>query len=262
MDNQKNLQMIQSLQIGIQIVELIAQHEHPLKFAEVQELSGVTKSNLYKYLNTLTHFGLLYRDKKQGTYSLGSKLIEYGITAIGSKDVIGTVTPYLREISRHTSLTALLAVWTPGGPVIANIWSANVGLNIGAQIGTLLPLMSASGKIFAAFKDVQDIKEWKLKELGKLSEDHRKLFKEEQKHILKYGFAYAAEPLVSHVSSFSVPIFNYKKDILAALTVVGFSESIPHLPDDEVSLYVINCVKEISNIFGYHPNQTEIPDSI
>jgi predicted Zn-ribbon and HTH transcriptional regulator len=49
----KNPQMIHSLQTGIQIIELIAKQEHPLKFTEIQELSGLTKSNLYKCLNTL-----------------------------------------------------------------------------------------------------------------------------------------------------------------------------------------------------------------
>ncbi len=68
MNKPKNTSMIQSLQIGFQIVDLIAEQDHPLKFTDIQELSGITKSNLYKYLNTLTYLGLVYRDKKQGTY--------------------------------------------------------------------------------------------------------------------------------------------------------------------------------------------------
>ena len=255
MEARKNPPVIQSLQTGIQILDLIAEHGQSLKFNEIQELSGITKSNLYKYLNTLTQLGLLYRDKKQGMYTLGSKLIEYGMAATGSKDLIGIVTPYLQEISRHTSLTALLTVWTHDGPVIANIWSANYGLNIGAQIGTHLPLMSSSGKIFAAFKESVYIKEWRLKELSKVPEIRRKEFEEEQKKILNTYFAYSKDPLVEHVSSFSVPIFDYKKELLGALTIVGFSPVVPHTTDDEVSQFVLNCAKVISESFGYDPNK-------
>jgi len=260
MENQKIVPIIQSLQTGIQIIDLISEQGQALKFNEIQELSGITKSNLYKYLNTLTQLGLLYRDKKQGTYTLGSKLIEYGIAATGSKDLIGKVTPYLQDISRQTSLTALLSVWTHDGPVIANIWSANYGLNIGAQIGTHLPLLSSTGKIFATFKELVYIKEWKLKQLSKIPENMKKEFEEEQKQILDSYFSYAKEPLVEQVSSFSVPIFDYKKELLGSLTAVGFSPLVPQTPDDEVSQFVLKCAKEISESFGCDPTKTSFTD--
>ena len=91
MSIEKSNAMIQSLQVGMSIVDLISSKEQPLKFSEIQELTQITKSNLYKYLNTLTHLQLLHRDKKSGTYMLGSKIIEYGRSAIGHQDIISTV---------------------------------------------------------------------------------------------------------------------------------------------------------------------------
>ena len=91
MSNEKSNAMIQSLQVGMSIVDLIASKDQPLKFSEIQELTQITKSNLYKYLNTLTHLQLLHRDKKSGAYMLGSKIIEYGRSAIGHQDIISTV---------------------------------------------------------------------------------------------------------------------------------------------------------------------------
>lgn len=132
MDNDKSNSMIQSLQVGMSIIDLIASQEQPLKFSEIQELTQITKSNLYKYLNTLTHLELLHRNKKSGTYMLGSKIIEYGRSEIGHQDIISIVTPYLQELSYQTTLTALLAVWTPNGPVVADIWHSHNMFNIGA----------------------------------------------------------------------------------------------------------------------------------
>lgn len=261
MEQQKSPPVIQSLQTGIGLIDLIVEHGPSLRFNELQDLTGITKSNLYKYLNTLTQLGLLYRDKKDGAYSLGSKLIEYGKAATGSKDLIGKVTPYLQEINRHTSLTALLAVWTHDGPVVANIWSANYGLNIGAQIGTHLPLMSSSGKVFATFMELVYIKEWRLKELSKVPENKRKEFEEEQKNITKTYFSFSKDPLVEHVSSFSVPIFDYKKELLGALTIVGFSPVVPKTPDDEVSQFVFKCAREISESFGFDPKKEAVAET-
>ncbi|OMP66003.1 IclR family transcriptional regulator [Domibacillus epiphyticus] len=252
MDTNKPMPVIGSLQTGIQIIDTLIEQDRPLKFTEIQELTGITKSNLYKYLNTLTMLGLLYRDKKKGTFSLGSKLIEYGNAAIGSENVISRVTPYLKDISRHTQLTALLSVWTHDGPVIANIWSASYGLNIGAQIGTKLPLLSSAGKMMAAFQQSPDVNEWKISELKNLTDDKKERFERELDTIRNTYFSYAGEPLVDHVSSFSVPILNYKKELVGAITVVGFNQLIPEHPETDISQFVLKNAFELSESFGWH----------
>jgi DNA-binding IclR family transcriptional regulator len=251
MENVKNSSMIQSLQIGMSILDLVANQENSLKFTEIQELTKITKSNLYKYLNTLTHLGLLVRDKKEGTYSLGSKIIEYGMAAIGNQDIISKVTPYLQEISLHTSFSALLAVWTNDGPVIANIWSTNNGLNIGANIGTRLPILSSSGKIFSVFHSPSLIKEWKERELESLKEEERTFLINEEELIKNNSISFAKEPLVPYVSSVSIPIFNYNRELLGAITVVGFSQLIPQELKNEVSQYLLTISNDISESFGY-----------
>jgi IclR family transcriptional regulator, acetate operon repressor len=43
---------IQSLQIGLNILEILAMEKEPLKFTDIQNLTSMTKSNLYKYLST------------------------------------------------------------------------------------------------------------------------------------------------------------------------------------------------------------------
>ena len=146
-----NKTTIGSLAIGIQIIDVVAQSETALKFSDIQEQTDITKSNLYKYLNTLTQLDLLYRDGRQGTYSLGYKCIEYGNAALYNSDFIERLTPYFKEVSTLTNMTTLLVTWVNDSPVITNIWNTNYGLNIGAQIGTKLPLLSAAGKIFAAY---------------------------------------------------------------------------------------------------------------
>lgn len=45
MDHEKSSSMIQSLQVGMSIIDLIASQEQPLRFSEIQELTQITKSN-------------------------------------------------------------------------------------------------------------------------------------------------------------------------------------------------------------------------
>lgn len=251
MENEKKPAMIGSLQIGIGIIDLIAKQSHPLKFTEIQELTQITKSNLYKYLNTLTHLELLYRDKKNGTYSLGSKMITYGMAAIGQQDLMTKVTPYLQELNQMTNLTALLAVWTNNGPVIANISSSHIGLNIGAQIGTQLPILSSSGKVFSTFQTPPLVNEWKERERRSLSQKQLENLHKEENEISKTYISFAKEPLVSSVSSASAPLFNYNKELVGCLTIVGFSENVPQCLEDEHSKTLLKLAKDISSILGF-----------
>ena len=53
--------------------------------------------------------------------------------------------------------------------------------------------------------------------------------------IQSQRIAFAKEPLVPHVSSASVPIFNYNAELIGCLTLVGFSEIVPKQLEDPYS---------------------------
>jgi DNA-binding IclR family transcriptional regulator len=242
---------IQSLQIGCGILELVAFSNRAMKFNEIYEITRITKSNLYKYLNTLTQIGLLYRDKSSGLYSLGSKLVEYGMKAINQENVVERVTPFMQEINRVCKNTVLLSTWTNNGPMVVKILNSQEGLNIGAQIGTILPLASANGKVFAAFYEEELIREWKEQQLAKLDDEQKLLLESEIEFVRKQGISFAKEPLVPSISSIALPIFNFEKRLSTVLGVVGFSEKIPREIDDVMSQYLLKTNKEISEVFGY-----------
>ncbi|MED3561311.1 IclR family transcriptional regulator [Bacillus xiapuensis] len=242
---------IQSLQIGMGIVDLIAKQGKPLKFTDIQDLTQITKSNLYKYLNTFTQLGILYRSKDTGEYVLGSKLIEYGMAAADHENVVERITPFLKEINEKSASTVLYSSWTHNGPMVVKDININRGYNIGAQIGTFLPIHSSCGKIFMAFMDEQMIRDWKAKEFMQIPPEKVSQLEAERYIIQEKEISFAREPLVSSVSSVSLPVFNYKKILLGAITIVGFTEIIPHDEKHDLSDYLIQISKEISGCFGY-----------
>lgn len=242
---------IGSLTIGIQIIDAVAQSDLPLKFSDIQELTGISKSNLYKYLNTLTQTGLLYRDQKRGAYSLGYKFLEYGSAALQNADFIGRLTPYFKEISKLTNMTTLLATWVNDGPIITNIWNTNFGLNIGGQVGTKLPLSSSSGKIFAAFANSLEITNWIEREQQTIDGFDIAGFQHELKKIRDQRFTYAYEPLVRHVSSIGFPILNFNKELVGSFSVVGFTEDVPSDFDSAIIQQILSLSNEMSSIYGY-----------
>src|SRR4051812_21143561 len=85
---EKKQAVIQSLQTGFGLIEMIAKERRPMKFTEIQQLSNMTKSKMYKYLTTLTQTGFLYRDSITNMYRLGNKLIKLGNIAQGDTSII------------------------------------------------------------------------------------------------------------------------------------------------------------------------------
>ncbi len=242
---------IQSLQIGLNILEILAMEKEPLKFTDIQNLTAMTKSNLYKYLATLSEFGLINRHPSTNAYTLGHKLVQLGNAALGQSSLIEVVIPYFKKITENTNLTVLLAVPSKKGPLISYILSADYGINIGAQMGTHLPLTSSTGVVFSAFGKDVFLKEWEEEEQSKFNESELQQFQVEKEKTGGLLFASKTEPLVKHVSSFSAPILNFNHELLGAITVVGITETVPKSVDHPTGQYVLNVAKEISEYFGF-----------
>lgn len=251
MTKTEQTQKVKSLQVGFSIIDFVARSPKPVRFNDIHHETKVTKSNLYKYLNTLTDLNVLYRDEETGLYSGGTALIEYGMTTINNDNVIEKVTPYLEKINILTGVTTLLTTWTRNGPIIAKMINSRDGLNLGGQVGTILPVNSAGGKLFAAFMDGPLAKKWKEAETKRFTDDDITQLHNDLQFIQKNNIAFAHEALAPFVYSSAIPFFNYNNEIVGAIVIVGFENSIPKDINSSLSKKLIDFSKQISEIFGY-----------
>lgn len=233
---------VQSLEIGFSVIEIIAESPIPLKFNEIQERSNMTKSNLYKYLNTLTKIGVVTRDAYSGTFHLGTKLLEYNKNFHNQQDITTIVTPFIREMSIHTGNTVFLMLPTFNGPLISKFFSPGQAINIGGQIGALLAPNTSAGKIFAAFYKDPIINDWKQK-----AEETIDPFELEKAFAERIIFSF--EPLESNISSIAFPILDNQEDLKCVITVVGFNSNIDFDLNSELVNYCRDIQKKISAIF-------------
>lgn len=246
MDNKRDNSTIQSLKIGIDIIEIVVNSKMPMKFADIKEKTQMTKSNLYKYMNTLTQLDILVRDPYSGLYYLGPKLIHYGAKALDNQDVLTMISPHMQEIVEHSGCTVILSIPTYNGPIIAKICRPQQTLNIGANIGTLLPANSSSGKIFNVFYKNQ------ISDSEGKNENSLQLYTEgEINQIAAEKVAFSKEPLIESISSMSFPIFSHSNELIGIITVVGFLSEIPTSSNNDLSQYCLGKQREISRIFGH-----------
>jgi IclR family acetate operon transcriptional repressor len=247
MEEKKNI--LQSFHLGQQILDVVSKSEKSPKFNEILHALSMTKSNLSKYLSNLTDIQFLHRNE-DGTYALGYKMIEYGMSAINRDDFIQRVEPHVHLITKELEETACISIWTPEGPLVVKMCTSNRQLNITGPVGTLLPFFSSAGKLFAAFGDEREISQWREKAVSTLSETERQSLQEELQDVRQQKIAFAKEPLSPFISTAAIPIHDFKNDLKCVVTVIGLSQTIPTHADEETSKYLLNKRAEISGEFG------------
>jgi len=245
---EKKQTVIQSLQNGLNLLEMIAKERRPMKFTEIQQLANMTKSKIYKYLTTLTQSGFLFKDPVTNMYRLGNKLIEIGNIAQGDTSIIELADPYMKTFTEETGLTALIAMPSLDGPLIKEIWSVTYGINIGAQNGTILPFISSTGSIFYAFKEGIQINNWIDQSWMRLTVQTQQQILQDIEQVKAQLFVAKTEPLIEHISSCSVPIFNFQQELVAAITAVGFKNLIPSDYQHPTAQKMLALSQKLSNI--------------
>ena len=84
---------------GLTILDLVADAEKPLRFAELMRRSELPKPTFARILRTLVAFGLVAQDEARGTYSLGRRFLEMSHRVWDSFDLQAAAAPELARLS-------------------------------------------------------------------------------------------------------------------------------------------------------------------
>ena len=138
---------------GLTILDLVADAEEPLRFAELLRRADVPKPTFARILRTLVAFGLVAQDPSRGTYSLGRRFLEMSHRIWDHFDLRTAASPELERLSNELNETAALCRLDDDAAVCLDERSGN-GLNVRVEIGSRAPLhCTAAGKALLAALD-------------------------------------------------------------------------------------------------------------
>ena len=138
---------------GLTVLDLVAEAEKPLRFAELQRRTDLPKPTFVRILNTLVAFGLVSKDEARGTYALGHRFLELSHKVWDSFDLHAAAAPELERLSAELGET--VALCTLDGDETHYIDErSGQGLGVRVEIGRRTPLhCTAAGKALLAFLD-------------------------------------------------------------------------------------------------------------
>lgn len=245
---------IQSLDRALDIIEAVAVGEK-MSLTDISNSVNLSKSTTFRILSTLTDRKYIQKTE-DGKYKLGLKLIEIVSYYINSLELLVEARPYISMITSHLGLTAHLGILNLDKVVYINKIDVISNVRLYSQIGVKMEAYCSSlGKCLLANYSKQELNElMKINGFTKYTDKTITNIDDLWKEILSVrsrGWALEDEEYEVGHRCIGAPIYDYRGDIIAAISASEHKSVLTEERYGEVSKYVMNIAMEISKLMGY-----------
>lgn len=231
--------------------------EYPtgLTAKEIGDKLGYAPSSTFQLIKNLVERDYLLINEKK-IYSLGPKLIHLGACTSEYLNINQIAKPILKKIVEKVNETIFLAIMSDKEVVYIDRVDSFRSMWTNVRIGSRKPLhCTALGKAFLTFSNYEKSKEIinqiNLVPHTKNTITDKDMLIEELNKFRSLGYTVDDEELVEGMLCISVPIYDYKKDVVAALSVSGPKERI--LQNEEIIINsLLSASNEISMKIGFN----------
>lgn len=144
---------LQSAGTTVDVLKALGQLVMPSPLTRVAQASGLPPAKAHRYLQALIAAGFAIQEEGTGYYGPGPELIAIGLAALGRMDVVACAAPIMTELSDGLGQSCILSVWGNAGPTVVRVVEARSAITTVTRLGSILPMRSATGLVFAALLD-------------------------------------------------------------------------------------------------------------
>ncbi len=246
---------VQVLDRTIAVLQAIADSETDLAAAEIARQLRLHKSTVHRLLVVLEHYRLIKRGP-EGTYRLGTRLIELGESAIARLKLSEHAKPFLRELANQTGEGAHVTILSGAEMLsIAHVegrWSLQSLTRTGQR--TLIHC-TAAGKAVLAYLSPEACDE-AIARLQFARRTRRTIvkpsaYKMELMRVREAGYAVDDEEFEEGLRCVGAPVFDHRGHVVASISTAApvfrlRKDQLPH-----VARLVIAAAQGLSEDLGY-----------
>ncbi len=214
--------LIAGLEKGLAVIEAFDQDRPRLTISEVATRCGLTRAAARRYLITLEYLGYVSSDRKM--YSLSPKVLRLGQSYMHSARLPRIVQPELHKLA-YALKEASSAGVLDGSDVIC-IAATEAGRLVSStlQPGTRVPAYcTANGRVLLSAKTPAEVDAWldhqTLEALTPHTLTDANALRKEIMRIRVQGFATVDQEFELGLRTISVPLKNYRGEVLAAMNI-------------------------------------------
>ena len=234
---------------ALRVIEALAASDEPCGVAELGRALGLTKSNTFRILSTLTEQGYVRSQGDSGRYSLTLRIWEHGTKVIDRHPIRRVALPHMRILHGHVEETVLLsALEIKDVLYIGKVESENP-VRASARVGNRAPAWkTASGLSMLAYQPDEFIQQV-VQSLSAQDADVSVLM-QALDDVRKRGFAASINGTRIGVNSVAAPIWSGSHAPRVAISVSGPAERFSPERMDELGILVLNCATRVSESLG------------
>ncbi|MBE5254295.1 MAG: DNA-binding transcriptional regulator KdgR [Enterobacterales bacterium endosymbiont of Blomia tropicalis] len=255
-DNDKQPDSVSSVLKVFGILQALGE-ERDHGITELAQRVMMSKSTVYRFLQTMKTLGYVTQKGESEKYSLTLKLFELGAKALQNVDLIRSADVQMRELSRLTKETIHLGALEEDSIVYIHKIDSLYNLRMYSRIGRRNPLhTTAIGKVLLAWRDRSEVKEILREVEFKRSTVNTLVSAEALLEVLdqvkEQGFGEDNEEQEEGLRCIAVPVFDR-----FGVVIAGLSISFPTIrfSDDAKQDYVAmlhRAARTLSSEMGYH----------
>jgi DNA-binding IclR family transcriptional regulator len=243
---------IQSVEIGMRVLDTLASMSGPRPLAAIVRGCGLSPSQTHRYLASLTESGMAKQDAS-GDYDLGPAALKLGLSALGRIDVFRIADEKLSAFCGETGSTVLLAALGPAGPIIVRWHVGRPPIVTSLGLGSVLSVLhSATGQIFLTYRPEQEIEALVAAEMAQSPSFDAKVVQQLKDTVRAEGKAVVGGTLIPGLNAEAYPIFDLQKHAILCATLVTAAGR-----GDQASCQAARQLRavceEISQAVGGHP---------
>jgi len=255
----------QSLERGLLILSEFGENGPVLGIADLARAVNLNRSTTHRYVATLTKLGYLQQDPDTRKYSLGPRVVDLGVAAIGSMELTGVAAGHLQQLSDETGCAASMAV-LDGADIVyverrRSRRASGLVVDLNLHVGSRLPAYCTSmGKVLLAYRDPVALRplldRMDLARRGPRTITVREQLVSALAKVRQAGIAVNDEELAPGLRSIAAPIRDRSGHVVAAINVAvhltTWSTSVESVVN-RLERPLLRAAGDISAQLGYRP---------
>ncbi|QQE77726.1 IclR family transcriptional regulator [Alicyclobacillus sp. SO9] len=247
---------LSSLENALRIIQSFTVDAPEKGVTEMARSLQISKSTVHRVFTTLEKAGFVRKDEDTHRYRLGLSVLSLAGVLMSNMEIYREGQHLLEDFVNRFDESVHLAVLEGYSTVYVSKLESQHPVKILTHLGRKNPLhCTSSGKVILAYQSqemIEEVIQMGLHKFTKTTITKPNVFRRHLDEIREAGYAISHSELRDGVASIAVPVRDYTRNVIGAVTVVGPEQRFTPRKMDELSKQLIRVGKEISTRLGYY----------
>ena len=243
---------VRAAETVLQVLETVAYAREDLGVTQIAQRVGLTKSAVFRHLQSLVDRGYFVQDAATARYRLGPRARLLASRAPVGGDLAAAAEGPMRDLRDRTGFSVVLSTPTATSAFVYATLPGTSAIEIGVRQGSELALhASAQGKVLLACREGGPKRRAvSLPAFTPQTITDPAALARELDLVRARGWAVAPGEAVLGINALAVPVFDGSDALVAALAVVGSQQYLPADPEPALAADLIAAARAIGQRLG------------